>query len=84
MKKFIALILVFSLLAGALLCFASCDGKEDTNADGKEDTEQGGSTDNNDDAGNGGDSGNNDNDNENTEPDLTDDTYPEDVANDIF
>ena len=88
MKKLIALILVLSLLAGALLCFASCDGNKDTgntdNEGGNTNTEQGG-----DDAGNGGDTGNggNNGDNggdENTEPDLTDDTYPEDVANDIF
>ena len=73
MKKFIALLLILSLLAGALLCFASCDGEEDPNSDGNNtnDTEQG-------DSGNNGDNGNN------TEPDLTDDIYPEDVANDIF
>ena len=34
MKKFIALILVLSLLAGALICFASCDGKKDTGVAG--------------------------------------------------
>ena len=76
MKKFIALILVLSLLAGALICFASCDGKKDTGNNGNtSNTEQGGDANGDDTGNNGGDT---------TEPDLTDDTYPEDVANDIF
>ena len=77
MKKLIALLLILSLIGGMLLCFASCDGKKDPNADGGNGTVQG---DNNED--NTGNAGNNDG--ENTVPDLTDDTYPEDVANDIF
>ena len=90
MKKILALLLVLSLLAGALLCFASCDGNKDTGDNGN-DTEQGDNSGDNgntgDNTGNNGDTGENGGNaggEENTEPDLTDDTYPEDVANDIF